>query len=174
VNYSVGGSATEGTDYTGTTTHSITIAAGQTSGTITVDPTADSTFENDETVVVTLTGGSTNSQAISLGTDTATGTITNDDGGDNTPPTITLIDSKQNNQGNGSSLYLVFSETMNYSFFDLARNHWRLNYRNRNLRAGHHRRDHLSRGVHSSDYQGGQQWLYLRRYGSKRCISRLS
>ena len=91
VNYSVGGSATEGTDYTGTTTHSITIAAGQTSGTITVDPTADSTFENDETVVVTLTGGSTNSQTISLGTDTATGTITNDDGGDNTPPTITLI-----------------------------------------------------------------------------------
>ena len=50
VNYSVGGTATEGSDYTGTTTHSITILAGETSGTITVDPTADTTFENNETV----------------------------------------------------------------------------------------------------------------------------
>ena len=58
VNYSVSGTATEGGDYTGTTTHSITIAAGDLTGTITVDPTADTTFENDETVVVTLTGGS--------------------------------------------------------------------------------------------------------------------
>ena len=66
VNYSVGGTATEGSDYTGTSTHSITILAGQTSGTITVDPTADTTFENNETVIVTLTGGSTNGQAISL------------------------------------------------------------------------------------------------------------
>src|SRR6185295_13213670 len=79
VTYSVGGTATEGTDYTGTSTHSITIAAGDTSGTITVDPSADTTYENDETVTLTLTGGSTNSQAISLGTSTATGTILNDD-----------------------------------------------------------------------------------------------
>ena len=79
MNYSVGGTATEGTDYTGTSTHSITILAGQTSGTITVDPTADTTFENDETVTVTLTGGTTNAQPINLGTAAATGTITNDD-----------------------------------------------------------------------------------------------
>src|SRR5207302_578479 len=59
VNYSVGGTATEGSDYTGTSTHSITILAGQTSGTITVDPTADTTFENNETVILTLTGGAT-------------------------------------------------------------------------------------------------------------------
>src|SRR5260221_12936754 len=64
--YSVGGTATEGSDYTGTTTHSITILAGNLTGTITVDPTADTTFENDETVIVTLTGGTTNAQAISL------------------------------------------------------------------------------------------------------------
>src|SRR5207302_314525 len=81
VNYSVSGTATEGTDYTGTSTHSITILAGQTSGTITVDPTADTTFENNETVTVTLTGGATNAQAISLNpvAAAATGTITNDD-----------------------------------------------------------------------------------------------
>lgn len=79
VTYSVGGTATEGTDYTGTATHSITILAGQTTGTITVDPTADSTPESNETVAITLTGGTTNGQAISIGTPTATGTITNDD-----------------------------------------------------------------------------------------------
>ena len=66
INYSVGGTATEGSDYTGTTTHSITILAGETSGTITVDPTADTTFENNETVIVTLTGGSTNASRSAL------------------------------------------------------------------------------------------------------------
>src|SRR6185503_3010403 len=81
VNYSVGGTATEGTDYTGTSTHSITIQAGSLTGTVTVDPTTDTTFENDETVTVTLTGGTTNAQAISLNpaATAATGTITNDD-----------------------------------------------------------------------------------------------
>src|SRR5206468_10911875 len=66
--------------------HSITILAGQTSSTITVDPTADTTFENNETVTVTLTGGSTNAQAISLNpaATAATGTITNDDA----PPAV--------------------------------------------------------------------------------------
>ena len=45
INYSVGGTATEGSDYTGTAVHSITILAGQLTGTITVDPTADTTVE---------------------------------------------------------------------------------------------------------------------------------
>src|SRR5258705_4761041 len=40
----------------------------------------DITYENDETVVVTLTNGSTNSQGITVGASSvATGTISNDD-----------------------------------------------------------------------------------------------
>ena len=64
-------------DYTGTATHSITILAGQTTGTITVAPTADTSFEPDETVVVTLTGGSSGAGAVlvSATQGSATGTI---------------------------------------------------------------------------------------------------
>ncbi|MER9587036.1 Ig-like domain-containing protein [Mesorhizobium sp. M0276] len=40
---------------------------------------------------------------------------------DSTAPTITLIGSKQNSQGSGSSLYLVFSETMDHTFFDASK-----------------------------------------------------
>src|SRR5207302_1608984 len=81
VNYSVGGTATEGTDYTGTSIHSITILAGNLTGTITVDPTADTTFENDETVIVSLTGGTTPAPTLFPYTTLfrSTGTITNDD-----------------------------------------------------------------------------------------------
>src|SRR5215468_4679047 len=79
VSFTLGGTATLNNDYTASSTGSITILAGQTSGTITVDPTADTTYENNETVIVSLTGGSTNGQPIGLGTTTATGTILNDD-----------------------------------------------------------------------------------------------
>jgi len=80
VNYTVGGSATNGTDY-GSVSGSIVIAAGSTSGTITVDPTVDNIFEADETVIVTLTGGDTNATPILIHAvdNQATGTISNDD-----------------------------------------------------------------------------------------------
>src|SRR4029450_9655816 len=79
VNFTVGGSASEGSDYTGVpVTHTITIPANTLTGTITVDPTSDDTFEGNETVVVTLTGGDTNGQAIGIDAvaNAATGTIT--------------------------------------------------------------------------------------------------
>ena len=81
MNYSVGGTATEGSDYTGTTTHSITILAGQTSGTITVDPTADTTFENNETVDrhADRRQHQRARRSASTRATAATGTITNDD-----------------------------------------------------------------------------------------------
>jgi hypothetical protein len=75
VNYSVGGTATNGTDYTSIPT-SVTFAAGSSTATVTVDPTADTTVENDETVALTLTTGT----GYTIGTTTAvTGTITGDD-----------------------------------------------------------------------------------------------
>lgn len=63
VNYSVGGSATNGSDYP-TLGANVTIPAGQSSATITIAPIADGVFEVAETVVLTLTTGS----GYSLGT----------------------------------------------------------------------------------------------------------
>ena len=78
VNYSITGTA-DSTDYTGATPgtgKTITFAANSTTATLTIDPTADTTFEANETVALTLLAGTN----YTLGTTTAvTGTITNDD-----------------------------------------------------------------------------------------------
>ena len=83
VNFSVGGTAAFGTDYSQSgaatftaTTGTVTFGAGNSTTTVTADPTADSTVEPDETVVLTLTAG-TGYNVIAP--NTATGTITNDD-----------------------------------------------------------------------------------------------
>nr|WP_287696969.1 glycosyl hydrolase family 18 protein [Microcystis sp. M058S1] len=81
VNYTVGGTATNGTDYTSIPT-SVTFAAGSATATVIVDPTADTTVESDETVVLTLASGT----GYTVGTTAAvTGTITNDDNSGNNP-----------------------------------------------------------------------------------------
>ncbi len=75
VNYTIGGTATNGTDYTSIPT-SVTFAANSSTATVIVDPTADTTVENNETVALTLAAGT----GYTVGTTTAvTGTITNDD-----------------------------------------------------------------------------------------------
>ncbi len=75
VNFTVSGTATNGTDYA-TIASPVVIAAGSNSATITVNPTADATIETDETVVITLAAGS----GYIVGTPaSATGTILNDD-----------------------------------------------------------------------------------------------
>ncbi|WP_371413522.1 Calx-beta domain-containing protein, partial [Microcystis aeruginosa] len=72
-NYTVGGTATNGTDYASIPT-SVTFAANSATATVTVDPTADTTVESDETVILTLAAGT----GYTVGTTTAvTGTITN-------------------------------------------------------------------------------------------------
>ncbi|ODV37652.1 beta strand repeat-containing protein [Microcystis aeruginosa] len=77
VNYTIGGTATLNTDYTRTgTTNTVTFAAGSSTATVTVDPTADTTVESNETVILTLAAGT----GYTVGTTTpVTGTITNDD-----------------------------------------------------------------------------------------------
>jgi uncharacterized delta-60 repeat protein len=83
VNYKVGGTATLNTDYSQSgaasftaTTGSITFAAGSATATLTINPTADTTIENNETVILTLASD----VGYVVGTTTAvTGTITNDD-----------------------------------------------------------------------------------------------
>jgi uncharacterized protein YhjY with autotransporter beta-barrel domain len=75
VNFAFSGAATSGTDFAAVA-NPLVIAAGATSGTITVNPTADATIELDETVVITLGAGS----GYTVGAPAAvTGTILNDD-----------------------------------------------------------------------------------------------
>ncbi|NCR87629.1 MAG: hypothetical protein GPI90_24975, partial [Microcystis aeruginosa K13-05] len=81
VNYSVGGTATNGTDYASIPA-GVIFAANSATATVTVDPTPDTTVESDETVILTLAAGT----GYTVGTTTpVTGTITNDDF-----PSITL------------------------------------------------------------------------------------
>ncbi|MFM6406694.1 MAG: Calx-beta domain-containing protein, partial [Microcystis sp.] len=81
VNYTVGGTATNGTDYASIPT-SVTFAANSATATVIVDPTPDTIVESDETVILTLATGT----GYTIGTpDAVIGTITNDD-----LPSITL------------------------------------------------------------------------------------
>ncbi|UXE59018.1 MAG: hypothetical protein KA717_24060 [Woronichinia naegeliana WA131] len=84
VNYSIAGTA-DATDYTGATPgtgKTITFAANSATATLTIDPTADTTIESNDTVALTLATGT----GYTVGTTAAvTGTITNDD-----LPSITL------------------------------------------------------------------------------------
>jgi Ca2+-binding RTX toxin-like protein len=90
VNYSIGGTATNGTDYT-TIVTSVTFAAGSTTATVTVDPTADTIIEDNETVALTLATGT----GYTIGTTTAvTGTITNDDFPSISINDITVVEGK--------------------------------------------------------------------------------
>jgi uncharacterized protein YhjY with autotransporter beta-barrel domain len=75
INFSVGGTATSGTDYAAVTSP-LVIPAGSTTGTITVDPTADATIEANETVILTLNAGAGYTVGVP---NSATGTILNDD-----------------------------------------------------------------------------------------------
>ncbi|MFM7466118.1 MAG: S8 family serine peptidase, partial [Cyanobium sp.] len=108
VNYSVSGTASLGTDYTGIGAPSanVTFAAGSTTATVTVDPTADSSVEPDETVVLTLAAGT----GYTVGTSgDVVGTILNDDA---SLPVITLSVSPSSvaEDGIGNLIY-TFSRT---------------------------------------------------------------
>jgi hypothetical protein len=78
---------------------------------VAVDPRADTAVEPNETVVMTLTGGTTNGQAIGLGTSVATGTILNDDVADTTAPTVTITANPPNVPDNtATTITFQFSE----------------------------------------------------------------
>jgi len=68
--------ATSGSDFT-TTTGTLTINAGQSSGTISVTISGDATVELDETFFVNLSHLIASSRDVSLTDNQATGTITN-------------------------------------------------------------------------------------------------
>ena len=87
VNYTVGGTATPGIDYSNLTGN-VTIAVGKTNATVTVYPKDDAILECSETVIATLAAGAN----YSIGSPSnATVTIT-----DNELPTVTIVASDQN------------------------------------------------------------------------------
>ncbi|MEZ0542100.1 cellulose binding domain-containing protein [Fibrella arboris] len=75
VNYSIGGTATNGTDYTPALSGVATIPAGQPSITITLTPVDDAVIDASETVILTITANA----AYSIGSATATGLIADDE-----------------------------------------------------------------------------------------------
>jgi len=107
VNYVLSGTATDAVDYGGVSgsgsSRSVTFAAGSSTATITVDPTADTTFESDETVVMTLASGT--GYAIATSGD-VTATIANDEA----QPEVTLAVSPASVLEDGAS-NLVFTFT---------------------------------------------------------------
>ena len=102
VNYSIAGTA-DSTDYTGATPgtgQTINFAANSATATLTIDPTADTTIENDDTVALSLATGTT----YNVGTTAAvTGTITNDDF-----PSLSINDIRVV-EGKDSNAYLTVS-----------------------------------------------------------------
>jgi hypothetical protein len=119
VNFSVGGTAVFGNDYTTTsaasfsfssTSGTVTIAAGSASATVNIDPAVDSELEGDETVTLTITTGTSYNVA---NPSSATGTITPD-----APIVFT-------EEGNGSFAVAVDSVTFVRGPFRLT-NEWNL------------------------------------------------
>ena len=88
---------TDFTDLSGT----LTFAAGETSKTITVAVTGDAVDEPDETVVLKLS----NASNAAIGTATATGTITDDDG----EPSLSIAAPAAVTEGNRGSTNMLFT-----------------------------------------------------------------
>ena len=94
INFTTAGTATSSTDYAAVTSP-LVIPTGNTTGTITVNPTADTTIEADETVILMLAAGA----GYTIGTPAnATGTILNDD-----LPNLTINDVSLNEGSAGTS-----------------------------------------------------------------------
>ncbi len=102
IGFGVSGTATSGTDYAAVSSP-LVIAAGQTTGTITINPTADTTVEPDETVVISLNTGS----GYTVGSpNSATGTILNDD-----LPVLSINDVSVN-EGNAGTTNATFTVSL--------------------------------------------------------------
>lgn len=73
------GSATAGADFTALSSATLTIPAGQTTASFNVEVSSDHDVESNETVDASLSSLSATGRSVSLGTVTATGTVTDDD-----------------------------------------------------------------------------------------------
>ncbi len=108
VPYTLGGTATGGSDYETPASTSLSIPAGDTRGTIVIKVKGDALDEPNETVIVTL-GAPTHATVSTVeGADTGTGTITDDDG----TPGVTLKLSSANITESGASNSTTVTATL--------------------------------------------------------------
>ena len=113
VNYTTGGNATAGTDFTGTSSN-VTFEQGQSEALVTVDPTADTVDEPDETVVIGILDNA--AYQVSASSRAATGVILDDDptpgggGGDQAGRLIfpDLVTRPHIQQGDGQATAIMF------------------------------------------------------------------
>ncbi|MGM3308239.1 Calx-beta domain-containing protein [Anabaena sp. WFMT] len=111
VNYTVAGTATNGTDYN-TLTKSVTFATGSATAIIDVNVKDDAVYEGNETVIVTLA----NNINYTLGTETtATVTIADNDIASNEKPTISI------NASDANAAETLAGQTANSGRFTLTR-----------------------------------------------------
>jgi uncharacterized protein YhjY with autotransporter beta-barrel domain len=103
VNFSTGGTATPGSDFSGLIPSPLVFAPGVTSQTLTVDPSGNGLIELDETVIITLNAGT--GYVVGAPAD-ATGTIINDDF-----PSI-FVDSVTLAEGNSGTTNAVFTVSL--------------------------------------------------------------
>jgi len=106
VNVTLGGTATNGTDYTlaGWIAGTLSFLAGQATATVTADPTPDTSQEGDETVSLQIASGSGYTIAT---TSAVIGTINNDD-----VPVVTLTVAPASvNENSGTALVYTFTRT---------------------------------------------------------------
>lgn len=102
INFNVGGTASSGSDYAAVSSP-LSIAAGATTGTVTVTPTADNSVEANETVILTLAAGA----GYILGSPaSATGTIIDDD-----QPALSITDVSLN-EGNAGTTSFTFTVSL--------------------------------------------------------------
>jgi uncharacterized repeat protein (TIGR01451 family)/gliding motility-associated-like protein len=100
ISYTLGGTATEGSDYTTIVTKTITIPAGQTTGTITIPVLSDAVVEGTETVIATLT--LSGNPAITVSNTPATITIA-----DNNSATVSIFATPTVNESAGTATFTV-------------------------------------------------------------------
>src|SRR2546421_685049 len=127
VNYTMGGTARNGTDYEQVGT-SVSIAAGASSVTITVTPKDDSQVEGDETVVLTIGAGA----AYNVGSpSSATVVIADNDQPPPEKPTVTVVasDANASEQGPDTGAFTISRAgdtsgdlTVNYTMGGTAQN----------------------------------------------------
>ena len=108
VPYTLGGSATTGSDYEDPDPKSIMIAAGSTGGTIVIAVKGDVIDEANETIEVTLSGPTNATVSTAEGAGEATGTITDDEA----TPTATLVLTPGNIAESGASNASTITATL--------------------------------------------------------------
>ncbi len=96
VDYTLGGTATAGEDYTDPATKTVTIAAGEATGSIVIPVLGDVVDEPNETITVALSNPTNATLSTTAGDTEASGTITDDDDG----PAVTIADASAVTEGN--------------------------------------------------------------------------